>query len=135
MPLERVSQGFKDISMSFQSNPLNKDLLAIKNENAIARSIKNIVFTEPGEKFFNPDFGSKLYSILFENIDDISAIKIKDQIEQSIKNFEPRVDLIEVEVFPDFDNNGFDVKITYKIIGVDIAPQELQFILDRKSVV
>jgi phage baseplate assembly protein W len=129
MPLERVSQGFKDISMSFQSNPLNKDLLAIKNENAIARSIKNIVFTEPGEKFFNPDFGSKLYSILFENIDDISAIKIKDQIEQSIKNFEPRVDLVEVEVFPDFDNNGFDVKITYKIIGADIAPQELQFIL------
>tara|TARA_B000000565_G_scaffold105180_1_gene78731 strand:+ start:505 stop:906 length:402 start_codon:yes stop_codon:yes gene_type:complete len=129
MPLERVSQGFKDISMSFQSNPLNKDLLAIKNENAIARSIKNIVFTEPGEKFFNPDFGSKLYSILFENIDDISAIKIKDQIEQSIKNFEPRVDLVEVEVFPDFDNNGFDVKITYKIIGADISPQELQFIL------
>ena len=129
MPLERVSQGFKDISMSFQSNPLNKDLLAIKNENAIARSIKNIVFTEPGEKFFNPDFGSKLYSILFENIDDISAIKIKDQIEQSIKNFEPRVDLVEVEVFPDFDNNGFDVKSTYKIIGADIAPQELQFIL------
>ena len=129
MPLERVSQGFKDISMSFQSNPLNKDLLAIKNENAIARSIKNIVFTEPGEKFFNPNFGSKLYSILFENIDDISAIKIKDQIEQSIKNFEPRVDLVEVEVFPDFDNNSFDVKITYKIIGDDIAPQELQFIL------
>ena len=129
MPLERVSQGFKDISMSFQSNPLNKDLLAIKNENAIARSIKNIVFTEPGEKFFNPDFGSKLYSILFENIDDISAIKIKDQIEQSIKNFEPRVDLVEVEVFPDFDNNGFDVKITYKIIGAEITPQVLQFIL------
>lgn len=129
MPLERVSQGFKDISMSFQSNPLNKDLLALKNENAIVRSIKNIVFTEPGEKFFQPDFGSKLYSVLFENIDDISAIKIKDQIEQSIRNFEPRVDLIEVEVFPDFDNNGFDVKIIYKIIGVDIAPQELQFIL------
>ena len=129
MPLERVSQGFKDVSMSFQSNPLNKDLLAIKNENAIARSIKNIVFTEPGEKFFNPDFGSKLYSILFENIDDISAIKIKDQIEQSIKTFEPRVDLVKVEVFPDFDNNGFDVKITYKIIGVEIVPQELQFIL------
>ncbi len=129
MPLERVSQGFKDISMSFQSNPLNKDLLALKNENAIARSIKNIVFTEPGEKFFNPDFGSKLYSVLFENIDDISAIKIKDQIKQSIRNFEPRVDLIEVEVFPDFDNNGFDVKIIYRIIGVDIAPQELQFIL------
>ena len=88
MPLERVSQGFKDISMSFQSNPLNKDLLALKNENAIARSIKNIVFTEPGEKFFNPDFGSKLYSILFENIDDISAIKIKHFL-KSYRTFIP----------------------------------------------
>ena len=83
MPLERVSQGFKDISMTFQSNPLNQDLLALKNESAIARSIKNIVFTIPGEKFFNPNFGSQLY-ILFENIDDISALKIKDEIRQSI---------------------------------------------------
>ena len=49
MPLERVSQGFKDISMSFQSNPLNNDLIAIKNENAISRSLRNIVFTLPGE--------------------------------------------------------------------------------------
>ena len=56
MPLERVSQGFKDISMTFQSNPLTSDLIALKNENAIARSVKNIVFTNPGEKFFNPTF-------------------------------------------------------------------------------
>ena len=115
--------------MSFETNPLNDDLVSLTDTGAIARSIRNIVFTSPGEKFFNPDFGSKLYSILFENIDDISAIKIKDQIEQSIKNFEPRVDLVEVEVFPDFDNNGFDVKITYKIIGAEITPQVLQFIL------
>ncbi len=57
MPLERVSQGFKDISMTFQSNPLNSDLIALKNEIAIARSIRNIVFTAPGEKFFNENFG------------------------------------------------------------------------------
>ena len=129
MPLERVSQGFKDISMSFQSNPLNNDLLALKNESAIARSIKNIVFTIPGEKFFNPDFGSRLYTILFENIDDISALKIKDEIRQSIIRFEPRVDLIDVKVFPDFDNNGFDVTIVYEIIGADIPAQQLQFVL------
>ena len=74
MPLERVSQGFKDISMTFQSNPLNDDLIAIKNVNAIARSIGNIVLTTPGEKFFEPDFGSRMYSrLLFENIDDITA--------------------------------------------------------------
>ena len=129
MPLERVSQGFKDISMSFQSNPLNKDLLAIKNENAIARSIKNIVFTEPGEKFFNPDFGSKLYSILFENIDDISAIKIKDQIEQSIKNFEPRVDNLQVNVEPRPDQNEFEVNVIFDIIGQDFPTQNFSFIL------
>mgnify|MGYP003329152278 FL=1 len=129
MPLERVSQGFKDISMSFQSNPLNNDLLALKNESAIARSIKNIVFTIPGEKFFNPDFGSRLYTILFENLDDISALKIKDEIRESIINFESRVDLIDVKVFPDFDNNGFDVTIIYEIIGADIPAQQLQFVL------
>ena len=69
MPLERVSQAFKDISATFQTNPLNDDLIAIKNETAIARSIRNIVFTLPGEKFFDEDFGSDVSRLLFENID------------------------------------------------------------------
>ncbi len=131
MPLERVSQGFKDLSMSFQSNPLNRDLIGLKNENAIARSIRNIVFTVPGEKFFNEDFGSEISQSLFENVDDLSAITIRDQIRQSINNYEPRVDLIDVETFPNFDNNSFDVKITYEVVGADIPPQELQFILQQ----
>ena len=129
MPLERVSQGFKDLSMSFQVNPLNDDLIGLKNENAIARSISNIVFTLTGEKFFNESFGSRISASLFENIDDISAGLIVDEIEQSINNYEPRVELISVESFPDFDNNGFDVIITYNIIGADVPPQELQFAL------
>ena len=73
MPLERVSQGFKDISMSFKFNPLNGDLIALKNANAISRSIRNIVFTTPGEKFFNEDFGSDVSRSLFEYIDDLTA--------------------------------------------------------------
>ena len=73
MPLERISQGFKDISMSFESNPLTDDLIALKNEDAIARSIKNIVFTLPGEKFFDPEFGSEITGAVFENIDDIAG--------------------------------------------------------------
>ena len=129
MPLERVSQGFKDISMSFQANPLNNDLIGLKNENAIARSIKNIVFTVPGEKFFNENFGSDISEVLFENINDISASAIEDQITLSIENYEPRVDLIEVVAHPNYDNNQFDVVINYKIIGTDIPPQELQFVL------
>ncbi len=131
MPLERVSQGFKDISMTFQSNPLTSDLIVLKNENAIARSIRNIVFTIPGEKFFNESFGSNINKSLFDNIDELSAIIIKDQITESIENFESRVQLIRVSAFPDFDNNSFDVTVIYEIIGADIPPQELQFVLQQ----
>ena len=129
MPLERVSQGFKDISMTFQSNPLNDDLIALKNANAIARSIRNIVFTIPGEKFFEPSFGSRITESLFENIDDISATIIIDEIKESIGRFEPRALVLDVEAFPDYDNNGFDVTITYEIVGVEVPSQELQFVL------
>mgnify|MGYP001496610567 FL=1 len=131
MPLERVSQGFKDISMTFQRNPLTSDLIVLKNENAIARSIRNIVFTIPGEKFFDETFGSNINRSLFDNIDEISAIVIKDQITESIQRFEPRVRLDKVRILPDFDNNSFDAIITYEIIGADIPPQELQFVLQQ----
>ena len=129
MPIERVSQGFKDISMTFQVNPLNSDLIGLKNENAIARSVRNIVFTLPGEKFFDEDFGSRISASLFENIDDISAAEIVDEIKQSLINYEPRVSLLDVQAFPNFDNNQFDVRIVYEIIGADVPPQELQFAL------
>lgn len=129
MPLERVSQGFKDISMTFQSNPLNSDLIALKNETAIARSLRNIVFTLPGEKFFNENFGSRVSRSLFENVDEISASIIRDEIRNSINNYEPRVQLIEVQTIPDYDNGSFDVVINYRIIGADVPAQQLQFVL------
>ena len=129
MPLERVSQGFKDISMTFQSNPLNSDLITLKNESAIARSIRNIVFTIPGEKFFNENFGSNISRSLFENIDEISSSIINDEIKYSINNFEPRINLIDITTNPDYDNGGYDVIIVYKIIGADVPPQQLEFVL------
>jgi phage baseplate assembly protein W len=130
MPLERVSQGFKDISASFKANPLTYDVIALNNASAIARSVRNIVFTAPGEKFFDPDFGSNISQSLFENIDNITAVTIRDEIENSIINYEPRVSLSSVVVDPDFDNNGFNVTIVYSIIGVDIPPQQLEFVLE-----
>jgi len=129
MPLERVSQGFRDISMTFQNNPLNSDLIVLINETAIASSIRNIVFTLPGEKFFNPNFGSRVSRSLFENVDEISASIIRDEIATSIVNFEPRVELINVEVFPDYDNNSFSVAIIYNIIGINVSAQQLEFVL------
>ena len=132
MPLERVNNGFKDLSMSFQANPLSKDLIALKNANAIARSVKNIVFTLPGEKFFNQDFGSRITASLFENINDITANIIVDEITESIVRYEPSVQLIEegVRAFPNYDNNTFDVIIVYEIIGTDVPPQQLEFVLE-----
>ena len=130
MPIERISKGFKDISMSFQANPLSNDLIALKNANAIARSVKNIVFTLPGEKFFNENFGSRITASLFENINDVTASIIVDEITESINTYEPRVDLTSVEAFPNFENNQFDVMIVYEIIGADVPPQQLEFVLE-----
>lgn len=129
MPLERVKQGFKDLSMSFRSNPLNDDLIGLKNESAIARSVKNLVFMQKGEKFFDPDFGSELSASLFENIDDVTALTMRDDIDYMIKTYEPRVDLINVEIIPNYDNNQMDAVIIYSIKGSDTPPQQLEFVL------
>jgi phage baseplate assembly protein W len=129
MPIERISQGFKDISMTFKVNPLNDDLIAIKNETAIARSVRNIIMTIPGERFFQPSFGSSVNRILFSNMDEISASNLEDEIGNSIRNYEPRVKLRSIKVSPNFDNNSFDTTITYDIIGADVPPQQLQFAL------
>ena len=129
MPLERISQGFKDISMSFQTNPLNSDLIALKNATAISRSLRNIVLTVPGEKFFNERFGSRVSESLFENIDSITANIIEGEIRTSITNYEPRVRLLSVKAIADQVNSSFDVIIKFQIIGADVPPQSLQFVL------
>ena len=115
--------------MSFKTNPLNDDLIGLKNTNAIARSLKNIVFTQPGEKFFNPDFGSRISESLFENVDDVSALAIEDEIRSSIINFEPRVNLLDVSVNPNPDDNEMNVVIQYEVTGIDVPPQQLEFVL------
>ena len=129
MPQQRVKRKFKDISMSFEKNPLNADLISLSNTSAIARSIRNIVFTSPGEKFFNPDFGSRISESLFENVDDVSALAIEDEIRSSIINFEPRVNLLDTVVVANPDDNEMNVTIEYEIVGIDIPPQQLEFVL------
>ena len=129
MPQQRVKRKFKDISMSFETNPLNDDLVSLSDTSAIARSIRNIVFTSPGEKFFNPDFGSRISESLFENVDEVSALAIEDEIKSSIINFEPRVNLLSTIVVPNPDDNEMNVTIEYEIVGIDIPPQQLEFVL------
>ena len=129
MPQQRVKRKYKDLSMSFETNPLNDDLVSLSDTAAIARSIRNIVFTSPGEKFFNPDFGSRISESLFENVDNVSALAIKDEIKSSIINFEPRVKLLDTIVVPNPDDNEMNVTIEYEITGIDIPPQQLEFVL------
>ena len=129
MPVERVSKGFKDISMSFEVNPINNDIIGVKNDTAISRSIRNLVLTTPGERFFNEDLGSGVSEILFDVLDDISASVIRDEIETTIIRFEPRVKLTDVNVKPDYDSNEFNVTIKYDIVGMEALPQQLNFAL------
>jgi len=129
VPVQRISRSFKDISMSFQVNPLTDDLIAIKNQTAIARSIRNLVLTAPGERFFNNDVGSRVNELLFENMDDLTASSIQSEIENTIKNYEPRVNLLTTKVSANPDSYEFDVIITYEIVGIDAQAQQLSFAL------
>ena len=115
--------------MSFQVNPLTDDLIVIKNETAIARSLRNLVLTVPGERFFNENLGSQVNNLLFESVDDVTAMSVRTEIITVIENYEPRVELVRVSVNPDIDAYNMDVKITYNIIGVDLPVQELSFVL------
>jgi phage baseplate assembly protein W len=129
MPLERISVGFKDISLSLRANPLTRDLSILKNESAIARSVQNLVLTSRGEKFFEPTIGTLTNALLFENIDFSTAELLKSEIESVIRNNEPRVELVEVTVTPNYDEGAMDVKVIYLIVGIDALPQQLEFVL------
>jgi|TARA_B100000035_G_C20521074_1_gene345466 hypothetical protein len=131
VPVQRVSKGFKDVSMSFKVSPLNFDLIANKNETAIARSIRNLILTAPGERPFNPELGSQVSRLLFEPIDDITTEALREQIENTINNFEPRVNLRQVIVQPNFDVGEYDISIRYDIVGIEATPQQLSFALQQ----
>ena len=130
MPLERVSQGFKDISASFQINPLNNDLIAVTNTNAIARSVRNLILTKKGEKPFEPNLGSGVYDLLFENMDKQTATVIRDEIILVLENYEPRISIIEVLVKPNYEESAMDVTLQYEIVGIDVPAQELTLALE-----
>jgi len=130
MAEQRVSRSFKDISLSFVPHPVTKDLQVLKNENAIRRSVRNIVETIPTERFFNSLLGSDVRDSLFEFVDFGTASVIQSQILVAIENFEPRVDNVVVEVNPQPDQNSFNVTVVFDIIGQEFPTQEYTFLLE-----
>jgi phage baseplate assembly protein W len=130
MSVTRISRSFKDISLSFDPHPVTGDLPVLINERAIIRSIRNLVQTIPTERFFNLEIGSDVRRSLFEFVDFGTASIIKDQILNTISNFEPRVNDVQVEVNPRSDTNEFEVTVIFNIIGQEIPSQQFTFILE-----
>ena len=131
---QRQSRAFKDISLSFKRHPVTNDILALTNEDAIKRSVRNLVETINEERFFNSLLGSRVRESLFEVPDNTIRATLKAQIENSILNFEPRVNLTDVIINHPNDTNDLEVTVAYDIIGQEASPQDITFILQPTRV-
>lgn len=125
-----VAREFKDLDMNFTIHPIRKDVNKLVAERAVINSIKNIVLTAHYEKPFNPDFGSNIRRLLFENLDNLTASAIEREIEETVRNYEPRVNLLETTARADFENNGFKIEMKFMIIN-QTQPLSITFFLER----
>ena len=130
MAKPRKSKAFKDISLSFNPHPVTKDLPIIANERAIVRSVRNLVETIPTERFFDSNLGTNIRELLFENMTASSVMIIEDMVRNTVRNYEPRVGDIGVEVDAIPDSNTLNVKVLFEIIGLEAPLQSFDFILE-----
>ena len=130
MAIKRKSQAFKDISLSFSPHPVTKDLPILANERAIVRSVRNLVETIPSERFFDPNLGTSIREMLFDNFSGSSVMIIEDMVGNTVRNYEPRVGDIGVEVDASPDNNSISVKVLFEIQGLEVPTQSFDFILE-----
>ena len=124
-----ASRAFKDINLSFKRHPVTNDVMTIRDEDSIKRSVRNIIFTILGEKPFIPNFGSVINESLFDLNTSLQEIQIKDEINSSLLNYEPRISNIEVTVTVAPDSNEMNCTIQYDIIGLTAPTQEVDVIL------
>ena len=119
-PFINRAPDYVDLDLDFFAHPTTKDVMMRVGEEAIKRSVRNLLFTNFYERPFRHNIGSNVYKLLFDNINPITAMFIKDAITETINNFEPRVRLLDVEVDPDIDNNGFNVRLRYVILNREL---------------
>ena len=130
MAIQRKSRAFKDISLSFSPHPVTKDLPVLVNERAIVRSVRNLVETIPTERFFDSNMGTNIRGMLFENFSGSDVMIIEDMVRNTIRNYEPRVGDIGVEVDASLDDNTISVRVLFDIIGQEAPTQAFTFILE-----
>ena len=126
----KKSRSFKDIGVSFAKNANTKDVASVINDNAIKQAIRNLIMTTPGEKLFQPALGSRITELLFEPLDSFTSDAVQSEIINTIQNHEPRVQLRNVSVLPNFSQNSFECRVSYKIIGLPTV-ETIEFVLKR----
>jgi phage baseplate assembly protein W len=124
------ARSFKDLDLSFTIHPIRKDINTYKNEYAVINSVKNLILTNHYERPFQPEIGSNIRRLLFENVDVILAAQIEREIEETINNFEPRVQISTVTATPDVDENGYKVILEFFVIN-NPDPITIKFFLER----
>ena len=124
-----ASRAFKDINLSFKRHPVTNDVLTVSDEDAIKRSVKNIIFTILGEKPFVPQFGSVVNESLFDLNTELSEIRVADEIRSSLLNYEPRISNIDVTVTVAPDTNEMNCTVQYDITGIPAPTQEVDVLL------
>ena len=124
------SKGFKDISLSFEPHPVTKDIPILANERAIVRSVRNLVETIPSERFFDSNLGTNIRAMLFENFTGSSVMIIEDMVRSTLRNYEPRVGDVGVEIDAAPDSNALEVKVIFEINGLEAPVQSFSFILE-----
>lgn len=121
---------YKDFDFSFTAHPETQDLVKKNDFNAVKQSIKNLLFTQRGERLFQPEVGGYLYDLLFEPMDPVTVQSLKAGIEVTLKNYEPRVLLERVDVFPKYDENEYEISIYFRVLGIN-QPTSLTLTLER----
>ena len=124
-----ASRAFKDINLSFKRHPVTNDVVTIRNEDAIKRSVRNIIFTILGEKPFEPNFGSVINESLFDLNTSLNEIRVADEISASLRNYEPRISNIDATVTVAPDTNEMNCTVQYEIVGLSTPPQEVDVLL------
>ena len=130
MAIQRKSRAFKDISLSFTPHPVTKDLPVLANERAIVRAVRNLVETIPSERFFDSNLGTNVRAMLFENFTGSSVMIIEDMVRSTLRNYEPRVGDVGVEIDAAPDSNALEVKVIFEINGLEAPVQSFSFILE-----
>jgi phage baseplate assembly protein W len=128
--ISSASRQYKDLDLNFLIHPVRKDINKHKDEMAVINSIKNLMMTNHYERPFQPDLGSNVRRLLFENLDKITAISMEREIRQVVENYEPRAQIKALDILPDVDNNGFSVRMEFYIMNMT-DPITINFFLER----